>query len=152
MQVSSARLWVPSMAAFTCLTLSAWCADRRTPIPIELWHGGDGSLNQKLGVAVEKAFRRSPDFRLTAVGEGRRLMVMMRNLEWEIVSKRTKVTYTVQFSSLNDNASANPDLQQRVALAKEISMQTGSCWAGTLAKCAAQIVNEAKLAARKMPQ
>jgi hypothetical protein len=77
---------------------------------------------------------------------------MLKNLEWEVVGKRTRVAYTVRFSSLDDNASANPDLQQRVALAKEISVQAGSCWAGTLSKCAAQIVSDAKIAARKMPQ
>jgi hypothetical protein len=121
-------------------------------VPIEFWHWGDGSLSQKLGVAVEKAFRRSPDFRLAAIGKGSRLVVMLRDLEWEMVGKRTRVTYTVRFSSLDDDASANPDLQQRVALAKAISILKGSCWASELAKCATQIVSDAKTAARKMPQ
>lgn len=153
MQVSSVRLSVLSIAAFIGVTLSAWCADRATPIPVEFWHVGDDALSQKLAVAVETAFRRSPDFRLTAIGKGRTLVVWITsNVESEMVGKRRKATYTVRFSSLDDGTSKNPDLEQRIALAREISMQRGSCWASELPRCAAQIVSDAKIAARKMPQ
>ncbi len=153
MQVRSLRLSVLSIAALIGSTLSTWCADRTAPIPVEFWHVGDDALSQKLAVAAERAFRRSPSFRLTTPGKGRTLVVtIMRNAEWETVGKRTKATYTVQFSSLDDNSAKNPDAEQRIALAREISMQKGSCWTTELPRCAAQIVRDAKIAARKMPQ
>jgi hypothetical protein len=140
-----------------CLTLVAlfggYAADVTTPIPVELWQVGDDALSQKLAVAVETAFRRSPDFRLTSIGTGRRLVVdIMSNVKTEIVGKRKEATYTVRFSSLDDDTSKNPDLEQRLSLAKEISTQRGSCWASELPKCAAQIVSDAKTATRETPQ
>ncbi len=140
-----------------CLNLAVFFCGCRTnvstPIPVEFWHTGDGALSQKLTVAVETAFRQSADFRLTPVDTGgRRLVVWAMDVEWEIVGDRTKATYTVRFSSLEDNASRNPDLQQRLALAREISTQRGSCWESEIPRCAAQIVGDAKIAARKMPQ
>ncbi len=118
---------------------------------VEFWHGGDHALSQKLIVAVEAAFRQSPDFRLTPVGAGRRLVVATSDVESDKVGDRMKVTYVVAFSSLDENTSANPDLQKRLALAKEITTQTGSCWDSELPKCAAQVVSEARIAARNLP-
>jgi hypothetical protein len=114
---------------------------------------GDDALSQKLARAVETAIKRSPEFRLTATGTGPTLVVwIMNNAKSELVGKRTKATYTAQFSSLDDNASRNLDLDQRVALAREISTQKESFWATELPKCAAQIVSDARIAARKMPR
>jgi hypothetical protein len=122
-----------------------------TPIPVEYWQTGDGALSQKLQVAVETAFRQSADFRLTPVDTvGRRLVVWTRNVQWEPLGERTKATYTVQFSSLDDNTSKNPNLQQRFAEARKISIRRVSCWDTEMAKCVAQILDEAKLAARKV--
>lgn len=121
-------------------------------IPVEFWHVGDDGLSQRLIVAVESAFKQSSDFRLVPIGAGRRLVVtIMRNVEWEPVGEKIKATYTVRCSSLDDNTSANPDLQKRSALEKEISTRKGSCWDSDLPKCAAQIVNEARIAARNLP-
>jgi hypothetical protein len=122
------------------------------PVAVEYWHTGDDSLSQKLQVAVESAFRESTDFRLTPTDiVGRRLIVWtMRNVEGELVGDRTKATYTVRFSSLDDNASRNPDLQQRLSLAMEISTQRGSCWESEMSRCAAQILSATGTAARKV--
>lgn len=153
MQVSVVRLCVLSIAAFTCATLPAWCTDPITPVPVEFWHVGDDALSQKLAVAVETAFKRSPDFRLAVRGTGRTLVVwIVGNVRAEMVGERQKVTYTVRFASLDDKASKNPDMDQRVALAREISMRTRSCWASELQKCSAQVMSDAKNAAQKMPQ
>jgi hypothetical protein len=123
-----------------------------TPIAVEYWHTGDDGLSKHLQVAVETAFRQSADFRLIPVDtSGRRLVVWnMSNVEWEPVGERIKATCTVKFSSLDANTSRNPDLQQRLALAKEISTRRVSCWDGEMAKCAAQVLDAAKLAARKV--
>lgn len=124
------------------------------PIGVEYWHTGDDGLSQKLAVAVEAAFRQSPDFRLTAIDTGSRRLVVqnMSNVEWEPVGDRTKATCTVRFSSLDDMASRNPNIQQRVTLAREISIRRVSCWDDEISRCAAQILNEAAIAARKPPQ
>src|SRR5215471_15035 len=104
------------------VVLLGGCASHvATPIPVEFWHGGDHALSQKVVVAVEASFRQSPDFRLTPVGTGRRLLVTTSNVESEKVGDRLQVTYVVAFASLDDRTSANPDLQERLALAKEIS-------------------------------
>lgn len=147
------RRWRP-----VCLSLVVFfyaCATNvSTPIAVEFWYTGDDALSQKLTVAVETAFRRSADFRWTPIDTGGRRLVVwtMNNVEWEIVGDRTKATYTVRYSSLDDDASRNPDLQQRLALAREISTQRGSCWESDMPRCAAQIVSDAKIAARKMSQ
>ena len=124
---------------------------RHTSIPVEFWHGGDHALSQKLIVAVEASFRQSPDFRLTPVGTGRRLVVSTSHVESDMVGDRMNVTYVVAFSSLDDKTSANPDLQKRLARANEISTRRGSCWDSELPKCAAQMVNEARIASRNLP-
>jgi hypothetical protein len=125
-----------------------------TPIAVEYWHTGDDGLSQKLQLAVETAFRQSADFRLTPVDTGGRRLVVwnMRNVEGELVGERTKATCTVKFSSLDDNTSRNPNLEQRFALAREISIRRVSCWDSEMANCAAQIVREAKIAAREVQQ
>jgi hypothetical protein len=147
------KRWCP-----ICLSLFVFfcgCATNvSTPIAVEFWYTGDDGLSQKLTVAVETAFRQSADFRLTPIDAGGRRLVVwtMRNVEGEIVGDRTKATYTVRFLSLDDDASKHPDLQHRLALAREISTQRGYCWESEMTRCAAQIVSDAKIAARKMPQ
>jgi hypothetical protein len=114
---------------------------------------GDDALSQKLAVAVDTALRRSTDFRLTGIGTGRTLVVWITsNVKTEMVGERLRAAYTVQFSWLDENTSKNPDLDKRVALAKVISTQKEVCWANALPRCATQIVNDAKTAARKMPR
>lgn len=153
MQVNLIRLALLFGVGFVCVRSPAFCAEATTATPVEFWHIGDDSLSQKFAVAVERAFRRSPDFRLTATNQGRSLVVMMtRTVEVEMVGKRAKVTYDVRFSSLDDKMASNQDLQQRFALATEIGTKRESCWANKLAQCAAQIVSDAKLATRKMLQ
>lgn len=123
------------------------------PIVVEFWYAGDDSLSQKLTVAVETAFRQSGDFRLTPIYAGGRKLVVwsMKNVEWEPVGERIRATCRVRFASLDDNASRNPSLRRRVELAREISTRRVSCWENELSQCAAQILNDAKIAARRMP-
>jgi hypothetical protein len=116
------KRWRPVYLSLVVLFCS--CATNvSTPIAVEFWHTGDDALSQKLTVAVEAAFRESADFRLTPIDTGGRRLVVwsMSNVEWEIVGDRTKATHTVRFSSLDDNASRNPDLQQRLVLAPRIA-------------------------------
>jgi hypothetical protein len=140
---------------FGLVILPGGCgSDVSTPVQVEFWYTDDDALSQKLTVAVETAFRQSADFRLTPIDKGGRKLVVwsMRNVEWEPVGERIKAICSVRFSSLDDNASRNSSLQRRLELAREIGTLRVSCWENDLSKCAAQIVNDAKIAARKMPR
>jgi hypothetical protein len=135
MQVNSVRRALLAVVVAMAISLFAWCADATVPQSVEFRHVGDDSLSQKLAAAVEAAFKRSADFRLSTGGA--LVVTIMRNVEWEMVGKKTRATYTVRFSS---------------AEGREIATEKGSCWESALARCAAQIVKDAKTAARKVPQ
>jgi hypothetical protein len=153
MQVNLIRLALLFSVGFVSVRSPASCADATTPTPVEFWHRGDDSLSQKFAVAVERAFKRSPNFRLTASSKSRALVVMMtRTVDVEMIGKRARVKYDVRLSSLDDKMASNPSVQERFALATEVGTQRGSCWVNELAQCAAQIVSEADTARRKMPQ
>jgi hypothetical protein len=138
MQLSFVRLSALSIAASVGILLCASGADVTTPIPIEFCHVGDDALSQKLAAAIKAEFQRSPDFRLTGGGGARTLVVTIpRNVEWEKIGKRIRATYNVRFSSADGT---------------EIGTEKGPCWESALPRCAAQIVVEAKVAARKVPQ
>ena len=137
MQLSSACRYAFIVCSM-CILLIASHARVRVPQPVKFQHVGDYSLSQKLAAAAEAEFKRSPDFRLSDGNEPCALVVtIMRNVEWERVGKKTRLTYTVRFSS---------------AQGSEIDIHKGSCWEGALSRCAAQIVIDAKTAGRKIPK
>ena len=152
MRLTRVHVLARSIAASTGMMIFAGCGTVPTAKPIEFWHVGDDAASQKLAVAVEKALTRSSDFRLTSTGPGGRLVVWITdNAGSEQVGERIKTTYSVQYAWLSKDLAKNPDPDQRVALAKEISRQRGSCWADKLDTCAEQIVSYARIAARKAP-
>ena len=65
-----------------------------------------------------------------------KIVTIPENVGWKEVGKRTKITYIVEFS-MSD---------QRVFMTRK-----GWCWHGEYAKCANQILKDAKVAARKLP-
>jgi hypothetical protein len=96
--------------------------------------GGDDGLTQGLKVAIEDSFKSSPDFTLSSGKKpGTFVVTIPTHVRWKQVGRRTKVFYTVEFASAEN---------------QNIGTRTGSCWDDTLAKCAAQIVKDAKIAAR----
>jgi len=131
-------LWTRLPAIITVslvVTVCAAGADVAKPISVEFWHVGDDGLSQKLADRVESAFK-SRDFIL---GSGRKpgtlVVTIPANVRWNKVGKRAQVIYTVEFSSVDN---------------QKIGTNTGSCWDDKLAKCATQIVEDAKIAARKL--
>ena len=75
-------------------------------------------------------------FALSSGGKAGTLVVTIpTNVDWRQVGKRTQVLYTVEFSSTEG---------------RNLGVRKGSCWEDELEKCAAQIVQDAKKAARKM--
>ncbi len=129
-----------SMAAVSLFaTLCAAKADQARPTLVEVWCVGDDGLTQRLRDALENAFKSSSNFRLSSGKKPGTLVVTIpTNVVWEQAKqadRRTKVLYSVEFASADD---------------QNISSSTGSCWDDALAKCAAQIVKNAKTAARKI--
>jgi len=97
---------------------------------------GDDGFTQKLRDTLENAFKSSPDFSLSSGKKPGTLVVTIpTNVGWKQVGKRMQVLYTVEFASVDN---------------QNIGTNTGSCWDDMLSKCAAQIVKDAKIAARKI--
>jgi hypothetical protein len=101
--------------------------------PVEVWGGGDDELTVRLRDALKDAFRSSSDFHLSS-GErpGTLVITLPSNVGWKPVGGRTQVLYTAGFASEGQNLGGSK----------------GSCWDDALAKCAAQIVKDAQIAAR----
>lgn len=107
-------------------------ADKR--ILVEVWSGGDDGLTQRLRDALESAFKASKDFNLSSGKKpGTLVVTISTHVAWKQIGARNQVLYTVGFASTDDH---------------KIGTSTGSCWDDALAKGAAQIMKDARLAAR----
>ena len=101
--------------------------------PAEVWGGADDGLTIRLRDALKDAFRSSADFHLSSRNKpGTLVITLPSNVGWKPVGGRTQVLYTAEFASDGQNLGGSK----------------GSCWDDALAKCAAQIVKDAKIAAR----
>ena len=105
--------------------------------PVELWCIGDDAFSQRMRQAFFAAFESSPDFYLQEENKPGNLVVTIpENVGWKEVGKRTKITYIVEFSTSDE----------RVFMTRK-----GWCWHEEYAKCANQILKDAKVAARQLP-
>jgi hypothetical protein len=104
---------------------------------VEVRRNGDDGLTNRLGDALEEAFRRSPDFTLSFKENQDTLIVTIpKNVDWKLVGERTKLLSKVEFSS-----SENDQI---------LGISTVTCWDDMLTKCANKAVKDAKGAARKI--
>jgi hypothetical protein len=103
---------------------------------VEVWCGAsDDVFTAGLRDALENAFNSSADFSLSFGKKPDTLIVLIpEGVKWNRVGKKTQVFYTVKFLSVDN---------------KLIEVTTGSCWDDKLAKCAAKIVKNARVAVRK---
>ena len=105
--------------------------------PVEVWGGADDGLTIRLRDALKDAFRSSTDFHLSSGNKpGTLVITLPSNVGWKPVGGRTQVLYTAEFASDGQSLGGSK----------------GSCWDDALAKCAAQIVKDAKIAARNAVQ
>ncbi len=112
-------------------------AGKQEKTPVELWCVGDDLFSQGMCKAFFAAFESTPAFDLQDENKPRNLIVTIpENVGWKEVGKRTKITYIVEFSTSDD----------RVFMTRK-----GWCWHEEYAKCANQILKDAKVAARKLP-
>jgi hypothetical protein len=132
-------LWMRPPAIFAASMALATCAIDATPAEptrVEVWAVGDDGLTLRLRDALEGAFRSSPDFTLSSgKKQGTLVVTIPTNVEWKKKAGRTKVLYTVKFTSIDD---------------QNLGTSSGSCRENALTKCAAQIVTGAKSAAREI--
>lgn len=100
--------------------------------PIELWVSGDDALTTELADALEKAFKSSKDFIMSNEKlPGTLIVSIPTHVQFEHFGSRTKVFYTVEFSTIHN---------------EKIGTSTGSCMDNNLSECTSKILIEAKAA------
>ncbi len=118
--------------------LATYAKNLAAPTLVEVWCVGDDVLTSRFRNTLEDTFNSSPDFSLSSGKKPRTLIVTIpTNVHWKQIGRRTKVFYTVEFTSSEN---------------QRIVTRNGTCWDDTLMKCAARIVKEAKTAATKLQQ
>src|SRR5258708_4753018 len=138
LKMSSFNRAATALAVNVAFGISTMCETPTKKTLVEFWHSGDDALSQRLTVAVETAFERSPDFTPSSGKKAGTLIVHIpHNVDWEKKLWRTKALYTVEFSSSEG---------------QELGTESGSCWASDIEKCAARILSGARAAARRMPR
>ena len=138
MQLTSleARL---SVIIAVSLLVGCGVASAQTPRTlVEVWKGGDDGLTNRLADALKDAFKSSSGFELsTGKKPGTLVVTIPSNVEWKQVGKRTKVLYTVDFASIEN---------------QPLGTSKGTCWDDVLTKCADKIVKDATALAGKVHQ
>ena len=105
---------------------------------VEVWSGGDDGLTLRLRASLEEAFKSSSAFVLSSGKKPGTLVVTLpTHVGWKQVGQRTKVLYTVNFASIDNQA---------------LGTSKGSCWDDALTKCASKIIKDATAVARKIHQ
>ena len=104
--------------------------------PVEVWCAGDDLFSQGVCQAMFTAFESAPDFDwLDENKPGSLVITIPENAGWQKIGKRTKVSYSIEFSTSDDQV---------------FMTRKGWCWHKEYAKCANQILKQARIAARKL--
>ncbi len=138
MQMTSIWIrWSVTIAVLLVLQTTAGTASTK-PTFVEVWSGGDDSLTTGLRNVLENAFKSSPNFALSnGKKPGTLIATIPTHVEWKRAGKRTKVFYTVEFTSVDN---------------QHLGVSKGSCWDDAMAKCANKIVKDATAVAHKVHQ
>lgn len=130
------RCAVPILTVF--IALSPVEAGSAKATLVEVWSGGDDGLTLRLRASLEEAFKSSSAFVLSSGKKpGTLIVTIPTNVPWKQVGQRTKVLYTVNFASIDN---------------QPLGTSKGSCWDDALTKCANKIVKDATAVARKVHQ
>lgn len=106
--------------------------------PVELWCVEDDLFSQGICQAFLAAFESTSNFILQEENKpGNLIVTIPENVRWKKIGKRTKIYYSVEFSTSDD----------RVFMTSK-----GSCWHNEYATCANQILKQTQIAARKLPR
>lgn len=129
-----ATLTIAAAAIAACAASSL----RASPVPIEIWRGGDDGLTVRLRDAIEAAFRAAEDFSLSSGNSpGTLIVTVPSNVAWRRIGERAEIVYLVRFS---DGAS------------RSLGTRTGTCGEDQLRECAAQVLAGARVAAANLRQ
>lgn len=105
-------------------------------MPVEVWCCGDDGLTRSLRAALENRFQSSSEFELNSAKKpGTLLVTIPTNVRWKQVGGRTRVVYSVDFTSVDGLS---------------LGRSKGECWDSDLEKCAAHVVAGARSAARRL--
>jgi len=133
-------LWIrwSVIIAVLLVVQSAAEAASTKPTLVEVWSGGDDSLTTGLRNVLENEFKSSSDFVLSSGKKpGTLIVTIPTHVEWKRAGKRTKVFYTVKFTSVDN---------------QPLGISNGTCWDDGLTKCADKIIKDATAVARKVHQ
>jgi hypothetical protein len=129
--------WSVILAVLLVLQFAAEASSTKRTL-VEVWCGGDDTLTRGLRNALEDTFKLSSDFVLSSGKKSGTLIVTIpTHVEWKEAGKRTKVFYTVEFTSVDN---------------QPLGSSKGSCWDDAMMKCTNNIVKKARVAARKVHQ
>ena len=125
---------IAQLLLFSAMVTCVMNASDGNPIPVEVWRGGDDGLTLRLADALENAFTASPYFILSSGRKKGTLVVKIpTHVGCRQIGKRTRVLYKVEFAAADD---------------QNVGGSAGSCWEDAITQCAAQVVKDAKTAAR----
>ena len=139
-----------SIGAVVAMTLCGTGAAADAPMRVEVWCRGDDVLTQTLFVALENAFNSSPDFVVTGSWErtvGTLIVTIPTHVKWRRWRWQTRIIYRVEFSIAT---LPYTDLLTLRKGEKLIGLSRGSCWKGSVKKCAKNVLKDAKAAATKV--
>lgn len=125
------------MGAVVAITLCGTGAAADAPMGIKLRTRGDDVLTQTLRAAIEKALISSPDFAWDAdeATVGTLVVTIPNHVYPRHRGGRTRIIYRVEFSAKDNH----------LVLETE-----GCCWKGSVKKCAKEVLQDAKLAAKRV--
>lgn len=132
-----------TLLASIIILVSAFPTQQKNPetrnqrkTPVKVWCVGDDMFSQGMCQAFFAAFESTPDFDYLDENQpGNLIVTIPENVGWKKVGKRTKISYVVEFSTSDD----------RVFMTRK-----GWCWHKEYAICANQILQQARIAARKL--
>jgi len=129
--------WSVIIAVLLVVQSAAEAASTK-PTLVEVWSGGDDSLTTGLRNVLENAFKSSSDFTLSSGKKpGTLIVTIPTHVEWKLAGKRTKVFYTVEFTSVDN---------------QPLGVSKGSCLDDVMTKCANKIVRDATALVHKVYQ
>lgn len=118
----------------------------RSRIVVELFRVGDDGLTLRFWEAVERAFKSSADFQLTDKGLPGALRVL--NTGHVVPRSGGRFDYSIEFSATCDERGAS--IPAGAPSKHILGWRKGTCSERSIAKCAAEVVKDARTAAAKV--
>ena len=132
----TARIAGSLLGATVLMSCSQDAQPPAEPVSVEVWHHGDIGATLRFSDAIERAVYGSPAFRRSSGRKPGTLIV--------------RVPETVQALDVSDREQLQYRVEFETSAGKLLGATTGACWSDQLGICANFVVEQAKLAARRM--